>query len=492
MEMTEALWALVGAMVGGIAVRQWTARSNRQTQEAAARDLESERKAHSETRESLAHESATRAAMEAARLDDEARRNELEKTFRALASDALNSSSEQFLKLAKARFSKTETQHSQELAKRQQAIEHLVKPLGEGLEKLGKFTNEIEQKRQEAYGELRLRLEQLATTTLDLGRHSNALATALRGSSQARGRWGELALRNIVEFAGMTEHCDFTEQPTDRAGNRPDLVVKLPGGGLIPVDAKVPFVDYESACREEDPERRQSSLSAHAIAVRNKVLELAKKDYASQLDGEVDFTVMFVPAEPILSAALEHTPDLYSEALRKKVLPVTPVTLIALLRTVGVYWQQERMAKNAEKVWDEANELQRRLITFADHLGRIRKGLHQALDGYNDAVGSYQTRILPQGRKVEELGGTAEGHKRLGDLGEIDRALREAPSSGASAGGGGIPDSNSAEAEEQSRQNRNGGSNALAIEDSQAVADDRSVLHQRELPATENEELESR
>ena len=492
MEMKEALWALIGLMVGGIAVRYWMARWSRQAQEIAARDLESERKAHGETKESLAHERATRAALETARLDDEARAQELEKTFRALASDALNSSSEQFLKLATAKFSKTETQHSQELEKRQQAIEHLVKPLGEGLEKLGKFTNEIEQKRQEAYGELRQRLEQLATTTLDLGRNSNALATALRGSSQARGRWGELALRNIVEFAGMTEHCDFTEQQTDRAGNRPDLVVKLPGGGLIPVDAKVPFVDYESACREEDPDRRKSALSAHAIAVRNKVLELAKKDYASQLDGEVDFTVMFVPAEPILSAALEHTPDLYAEALRKKVLPVTPVTLIALLRTVGVYWQQERMAKNAEKVWDEANELQRRLVTFADHLGRIRKGLHQALDGYNDAVGSYQTRILPQGRRVEELGATAEGQKRLGDLGEIDRALREAPPSGDGSGGKDNPDSPREEAGKQSDRSGQNGSETRSSGDSQVAAEDRSILQQRELPDTESEEMRSR
>lgn len=427
--LQELLIGTVGLLIGaGIAafLARRTARADLAARDAA---LEAERGAHSETRERLAEERARRESSEKQHADEETRTKELEKAFRALAADVLKSSNQQFLELAHETFAKTETHHTKELDKRQQAIEHLVKPLGEGLVKLEKFTNDLERKRSEAYGELRQRLEQLALTTTDLGKHSSALATALRGSSQARGRWGELALKNIVEFAGMTEHCDFTEQTTDQAGNRPDLVVRLPGGGLIPVDAKVPFADYEAGCRAEDPALRKAKFDAHARALRDRIRELAKKDYAQQLAGQVDFTVMFVPAEPILSTALERMPDLYSDALAKKVLPVTPVTLIALLRTVGVYWQQEKMAENAERVWVEAKELQKRLVTFAEHLGRIRKGLTSALDGYNDAIGSYSGRILPQGRKIEELGAIHDEKKRIDPLGEIESVVREVPES---------------------------------------------------------------
>ena len=438
--MTDALWILLGLAIGGgiaVAIALRGSRALARARDEAATlsaELEGERAAHATSRESLASTVAKLEAVERARaedaerqLDDTARRKELETTFQALASNALRSSNAEFLQLAKETLSKTETTHAKELEKRQQAIEHLVKPLGDGLEKLGKFTNEIETKRVEAYGELKSRLETLASTTDLLGRHSNALATALRGSSQARGRWGEIALRNIVEFAGMTEHCDFREQQTDASGNRPDLVVRIPGGGLIPVDAKVPFADYERASRAEEPVERKRALAAHAVALREKVRELAKKDYASQLEGEVDFTVMFVPTEPILSAALEQNPDLYSEALERKVLPATPVTLIALLRTVGVYWQQERMAENAKEVWREARELHKRLGRFSDHLEKVRKGLSSAVDGYNQAVGSYGSRVLPQGRKIEELGDILEEKQRISPLSEIDTALKESP-----------------------------------------------------------------
>ena len=422
--MTEALFSILGLAVGAALVFlliRTRMRADQLRVEELRGECASERDAHARTREELARVAAQREALESARVNDEERRKETETTFRALAADALQKSNEQFLQLARERFEKSEASHAKELEKRQEAIEHLVKPLGEGLEKLGKATREVETKRVEAYGELKTRLEQLASTTELLGRRSGDLATALRGSSQARGRWGEIALRNIVEFAGMTEHCDFVEQHTDAAGNRPDLVVRIPGGGMIPVDAKVPFADYEQATRAEDPPARKRHLDAHATALREKVRELAKKDYASQLDGEVDFTVMFVPAEPILSTALERNPDLYNEALEKKVLPATPVTLIALLRTVGVYWQQEQMAQNAKEVWAEARELHKRLSTFSEHLGRVRKGLSGAVDAYNQAIGSYQSRVLPQGRRIEELGGAAE---KLSAPKEIDTPVK--------------------------------------------------------------------
>lgn len=355
-------------------------------------------------------------------------REELREAFKSLASDALTASQAQFLELAGARLETAEQQHVGELEKRKAAIDELVKPLAQSLVDLRNFTVELEGQRKQAYGEVRQQLEQLSGATQELGSRSMALATALQGSSQSRGRWGEIALRNIAELAGMTEHCDFIEQAQTADGQRPDMVVRLPGGGVIPIDAKVPLADYLEACASSDPGERENHLIKHAGAMRTAARELARRDYASSLGGRVDYTVMFVPGEPILAAAFEKNPELQVEAVRSRILIVTPITLIALLRTVAVYWRQEQVAENAEQVWKAALELYSRIAGFQEKLSRVGKGLGTALDVYNEAVGSFVSRVLPAGRRLEGLGAVSDAAKKLEEPAAVEKPVRELPS----------------------------------------------------------------
>jgi DNA recombination protein RmuC len=349
----------------------------------------------------------------------------VEATFQSLASKVLLANQGQFLELAKAKLETSEKQHAGELQKRKQDIESLVKPLAEKLKELKTFTHELEGKREKAYGEIKTQIAHLCSATSQLNTQSVTLATALTGSSQARGRWGEMALRNIAELAGMTEHCDFSEQVVDDAGRRPDMVVKLPGGGAIPVDAKVPLADYLKACEETDPQRREENLRAHAAALRGFVRDLARKDYASALNGKVDYTVMFVSAEPILAAAFSKEPQLQADAMRERILIATPVTLVALLRTVGIYWRQEKVAENAEKIWQAALEFYDRVSTFQEKLSKMGKGLGMAVGAFNEAVGSFERRVLPAGRKLEDLGTVKDATRKLELPKEIEKPVRE-------------------------------------------------------------------
>jgi len=405
--LTLALAFGLGVTVGLLVARALGARETRRLQEAlqtARVDL-----------------SGVRAEIEA----DHRSIKAAEETFQSLATKVLIANQSQFLELAKAKLETSEKQHAGELQKRKQDIESLVKPLAEKLKELKTFTHELEGKREKAYGEIKTQVAQLCSATSKLNTHSVTLATALTGSSQARGRWGEMALRNIAELAGMTEHCDFTEQVVDDEGRRPDMVVRLPGGGGIPVDAKVPLVDYIRACEETDPQKREEHLEAHAAALRGFVRDLARKDYASSLNGTADYTVMFVSAEPILGAAFSKAPQLQADAMRERILIATPVTLVALLRTVSIYWRQEKVAENAEKIWQAALEFYERVNVFQEKLSRMGKGLNVALDAFNEAVGSFERRILPAGRKLEELGIVKDTSKTLEAPKEIEKPVRE-------------------------------------------------------------------
>jgi len=272
---------------------------------------------------------------------------------------------------------------------------------------------------------LRQHLSALHEQTENLGRSATGLSTALKGSSQSRGKWGEIALRNIVEAAGMTEHCDFMEQSSDDSGNRPDLIIKLPGDTRIPIDAKVPYSDYERMVEEQDPATRKLHLKKHGDTVRRTMLELAKRKYHDELEGEIDFTVMFIPIESVASAAFEARPELQMEAMKSRILITTPVTLIALLLTVGLYWKQEKMAQNAQQIWDEATELHRRLGVFQGHLGKVGSGLTAAIKSFNSAIGSYETRVVPQGRRIEDLSGMQDTERLADSPNPIEIQTRE-------------------------------------------------------------------
>ena len=339
-------------------------------------------------------------------------RKEFEDTFKALSAAALEGSTKQFLELAEQRWKTSREEAAADLEKRRQGIEAMLAPLKETLKNLDTKTAEIEKERRGAYDGLKVHLTHLQDATTTLQDRTTTLASALRGT-QVRGRWGELALRNIAELAGMTEHCDFTEQTTTDEGKRPDMVVRLPEGRFIAVDSKVPLSGYLKAVEASDEEGRQAGLKEHVQAVRNHVKTLAARNYAESLEGDVDLVVLFLPGDPFLAAAFGEDPDLQVEAIRSRVLLATPTTLVALLRTVAIYHQHLVLAENAREIGEVAATLYDRAAKFGDDLARAGRGLKTAVDAFNAAVGSFERRILPMGQKLEALKVTEQTKRRL-------------------------------------------------------------------------------
>jgi DNA recombination protein RmuC len=349
-------------------------------------------------------------------------RKEFEDTFKALSATALEGSSKQFLELAEQRWKTSRQEAAADLEKRKQAIETMLAPLKETLKNLDAKTADIEKERRGAYDGLKEHLSQLQKATATLQDKTTSLDTALRGT-QVRGRWGELALRNIAELAGMTEHCDFTEQTTTDEGKRPDMVVRLPEGRFIAVDSKVPLSGYLKAVEASDEEGRQAGLKEHVQAVRNHIRTLAAREYAATLEGDVDLVVLFLPGDPFLAAAFSEDPDLQVEAIGSRVLLATPTTLVALLRTVAIYHQHLALAENAREIGDVAGQLYDRAAKFGEDLARAGRGLKTAVDAFNAAVGSFERRLLPMGQKLESLKVTEHTKRRL----EAPNALAEGP-----------------------------------------------------------------
>ncbi len=329
--------------------------------------------------------------------------------FKALSAEALQHNNESFLKLAQATLEKYQDGAKGDLAARQLAVETLVKPLKESLEKVDAKIGEIEKARASAYGQLSEQLKSLGTAQVSLQAEAAKLSTALRSTTTA-GTWGELQLRRVVEMSGMTAYCDFTEQKT--AGDqRPDLVVRLPGGQQIVVDAKAPNEAYREAANASDEAIRAAKLAEHAAKVRSHIDALGAKNYWEQFQPSPEFVVLFLPGDQFLSGALQADPTLIDRAIGKKVLLATPATLIALLKAAAWGWRQESVSKNAEAIADLGRELHDRVAIFAEHIENIGTGLKSALGHYNKAVGSYGSSLLPGARKLAELG--AKGAKDL-------------------------------------------------------------------------------
>lgn len=379
-------------------------------------ELRSTRESEGETRAAAA---ALRERAEAAdRLVEEQKRfletsrKEMDDSFRSLASLALRHNTESFLQLAESRWNTTREQAARDLDERRRGVEALLSPLRETLGRLEQRTGEIERAREGAYKGLEKELDGLRRAAAALEERTTTLASALRGT-RTQGRWGELALRNVVELAGMTEHVDFAEQEETADGRRPDMVVRLPGGRFVAVDAKVSLNAYLDAQAARTEEERVRSLDAHTAAVRAHVRALAGRDYAGAVEGDLDLVVLFLPGDPFLAAAFERDPDLQTEALRAKVIIATPATLFALLRTVAVYWQQRALAENAQRIAATARDLYDRAATFGAHLDKVGRGLEDAVDAFNQAVGSFERRFLPMGRKLEELQAVSSSAKEL-------------------------------------------------------------------------------
>jgi DNA recombination protein RmuC len=339
-------------------------------------------------------------------------RKQLEDAFKALAVDALEGSSRQFLKLAEQRWETTREAAAGELEKRKAAIQNLLEPLKQTLKNLDEKTGAMEKERRGAYDGLKEHLTLLQNATSSLQERTTSLDSALRGT-QVRGRWGEIALRNIAELAGMSEHCDFAEQETVGDGKRPDMVVKLPEGRLIAIDSKVPLSGYLKAVEAADDTARAAGLREHVQAVRAHIRTLAARDYAADLEGDIDLVVLFLPGDAFLAAAFGEDPELQVEALRSRVLIATPTTLVALLRTVAIYHQQRVLAENAREIADTARELYDRAAKIGDDLGRAGRGLKTAVDAFNAAVGSFERRFLPMGQKLADLKVTEQSRREL-------------------------------------------------------------------------------
>ncbi len=333
----------------------------------------------------------------------------LTESFKALSSDALRASNQSFLELARESFGKLHQQSADELGKRQQAIDAMVKPIRESLEKVDNKIGEIEKARATAYGQLSEQLKSLGNAQGLLQLEAAKLSTALRSTTTA-GTWGELQLRRVVELSGMSSYCDFVEQQSNGA-LRPDLVVRLPGGQQIVVDAKAPNDAYREAANAADDAVRTVRLAEHAAKVRGHVDALGAKDYWAQFQPSPEFVVLFLPGDQFLSGALQADPTLIDRAIAKKVLLATPASLIALLKAAAYGWRQEAVSKNADEIAALGRQLYDRIAGFAENLDKVGRGLEAAARAYNLAVGSFEQTVLPGARKFSELG--AKGAKEL-------------------------------------------------------------------------------
>ncbi len=369
--------------------------------------------------EELSGLKSTQAAREQALQE---RRAELDTHFKGLASDVLKSSTEEFRKQAAEQFRQHQELAGKDLKARETAVENLVKPVRESLEKLREHVDASDKARGAETKLVSRSVEQLMTETSGLRK--------ILHNPQLRGQWGEQHLRNVLDAAGMTSPEDYVEQDTvgsaaDGARLRPDVVVNIPDGKKVVIDAKTPHERYDAALRCDDEQEQEELLKAHAAALASHAKTLAGRDYPQRIDGSLDFTMMYVPTEPMLDAAIKVEPTIWQDTWqRHRVLIATPGLLIAFLRTVALGWQQQNIQRNANEIAETARELFERLRTYSGHVDKMGRGLRQAVDAYNDGVGSFQSRVLVQARRFEELG-AADKSKQIGEPAQVEKTVRQ-------------------------------------------------------------------
>jgi DNA recombination protein RmuC len=330
-------------------------------------------------------------------------------TFKALSADALQHNNQSFLELASQNLAKFHESAKGEFEKREKAVDELVKPIRETLEKVDVKIENIEKLRTSTYATLAQQIKTLSETETQLRDETKNLVRAL-ASPNVRGRWGEIQLRRVVEMAGMVEYCDFTEQDTQQSedgGLRPDLIIRLPNDRKVVVDAKTPLHAYIAALEAPTDEVRRLKLKEHTQHIKNHLHKLSMKNYAEQYQPGIDFVVLFLPGEVFYNAALEQDPELIEYGIGRKVLIATPPSLIGLLKVIAHGWRQEALEENAKKISQLGTELYDRVRVLAGHFSDIRKGLDKAVGAYNNTVRSFESRVLVSTRKFKELSASA-------------------------------------------------------------------------------------
>jgi DNA recombination protein RmuC len=351
-------------------------------------------------------------------------RQRMSDSFKALSAEALQASMTQLTEMARAQLKTAQAEAKGDLDKRHQAVEQLVAPLKEQLGRVDQQLLRLDQERRESRGRLETQIRTLAETGERLRTETGALVTALR-KPNTRGQWGQMQLRNVVEMAGMMRHCDFVEQSQlsgDASVLRPDLIVNMPGGKRVVVDAKAPLQGVLDAYEARDEQERDQHLQAHARLLRKHVKGLADKAYWDQLDSAPDFVVMFLPGEHLYGTALEADPTLFEDAMAQRVLITTPTTLLATLWAVAYGWQQERVAESAQAISSLGRELHTRLVRLSELLARLGSRLNSTVNAYNETIGSYERRILPAARRFADHGAVAADS----DLPQIDQVTSSA------------------------------------------------------------------
>lgn len=352
--------------------------------------------------------------------------NQLKNTFEALAAKAMQNNNESFLHLAKQTLEKYVNQADGNFKTQKESVNSLIKPLKESLDKHEVLVKHLQSESNKTFGSMRTYLEELSKNQNLLTKETHSLVTALK-APKVRGRWGEIGLKRIVEFSGMSSFCDFNEQVnvnSDDGKLRPDMIVNLPNHKKIVIDSKLPLNSYLEALETDDDILKKQFLENHVKAVQNHVKNLSSKAYWSQFDESIDFVVLYIEVEPAFGAALAQNNNLVVEAIQNRIVFATPTTLITLLQTIAFSWKQHQATENAQQIWVQAKEVYQRIAIFTEYLQKIGININNLTKTYNQAVGSWESRVQPSLRKIEELGISSE-KKQLEELEQIETVSRE-------------------------------------------------------------------
>jgi DNA recombination protein RmuC len=347
-------------------------------------------------------------------------------TFKSAASDALTQNNKQFIDLAKSQLETQVKEAEGNLDERKSAIAEMLKPVKESIDSYKKRIEELEKGSEKTFGQVTEMLSNIQITNASLQKETGALVNALR-NPRVRGKWGEIGLKRVVEFSGLSAHCDFIEQVYTEGEDsvlKPDMIINLPGNSHVVVDSKLPLDAYLQALETDDEISRNLLFSKHAKDLRDHVNRLSKKQYWSQFANTPDFVVLYMEVESALNVALMTDKTLLQDAMNNKIILTTPTTLIVVLKSVAMSWQQHNITENALEIMEAAMDFYARVNVFADHLDKMGGGLKTALKGYNDAIGSWESRVLPSGRKLEQLKAT-DNKNVLPDFEIIDKPVRE-------------------------------------------------------------------